>query len=74
MFVLSFTYNNVVSVQRGFLFLLVLGMGCVVLLWHSLCLPYNYSAVFIFWMLYFQRIPLSDNLDQLSVLLDLLIF
>ena len=27
---------------RGFLFLLVLGMGYVILLWHSLSLPYNY--------------------------------
>ena len=33
--------NYVVSVRRGFLFLLVLGMGYVVLLWHSLGLPYN---------------------------------
>ena len=32
---LSFTCNYVVSVSRGFLFLLVLGMGCVILLWHS---------------------------------------
>ena len=40
---ISFTCNYVVSVRRGFLFLLVLGMGCVILLWHSLCLPYNYS-------------------------------
>ena len=31
----------VVSVWRGFLFLLVLGMGCVILLWHTLGLPYN---------------------------------
>ena len=30
-----------VSVWRGFLFLLVLGMGFVILLWHSLSLPYN---------------------------------
>ena len=30
------------SVRRGFLFLLVLGMGCILLLWHSLGLPYNY--------------------------------
>ena len=36
---LSFTCNYVVSVQRGFLFLSVLGMGCVILLWHSVCLP-----------------------------------
>ena len=39
---LSFTCNNVVSVRRGFLFLLVLGIGCVILLWYSLVLPYNY--------------------------------
>ena len=39
---LSFTCNYVVFVRRGFLFLLVLGMGCVVLLWHSLGLLYNY--------------------------------
>ena len=31
-----------VSVWRGFLFLWVLGMGYVILLWHSLSLPYNY--------------------------------
>ena len=37
---LSLTCNYVVSVRRGFL--LVLGMGCVFLLWHSLCLAYNY--------------------------------
>ena len=38
---LSFTCNFVVSVRRGFLVLLVLGMGCVMLLWYSLGLPYN---------------------------------
>ena len=31
-----------VYVRSGFLFLLVLGMGCVILLWHSLGLPNNY--------------------------------
>ena len=36
---LLFTSNYVVSVWRGFLFLLVLGMGYVILLWHSLSLP-----------------------------------
>ena len=41
---LLFTCNYVVSVWRGFLFLLVLGMGYVILLWHSLSLPYNYFA------------------------------
>ena len=39
---LSFTRNYVVFVWRGFLFLWVLGMGYVILLWHSLSLPYNY--------------------------------
>ena len=39
---LLFTCNYVVSVQRGVLFLCVLGMGYVILLWHSLSLPYNY--------------------------------
>ena len=32
----------VVSVWRDFLFLWVLGMGYVILLWHSLSLHYNY--------------------------------
>ena len=36
---LLFTCNYVVSVWRGFLFLCVLGMGYVILLWHSLRLP-----------------------------------
>ena len=36
---LLFTCNYVVSVWRGYLFLWVLGMGYVILLWHSLSLP-----------------------------------
>ena len=39
---LLITCNYVVSVLRDFLFLYVLGIGYVVLLWHSLSLPYNY--------------------------------
>ena len=39
---LLFTCNYVVTGWRGFLFLWVLGMGYVILLWHSLSLPYNY--------------------------------
>ena len=35
------TCDYVVSVMRGFLFLLVLGMGYVILMWHSLGLPSN---------------------------------
>ena len=42
---LLFTCNYVVSVWRGFLFLWVLGMGYVILLWHSLSLPYNYFVL-----------------------------
>ena len=39
---LFFTCNYVVSVWRGFLFFWVLGNGYIILLWHSLSLPYNY--------------------------------
>ena len=39
---LLFTCNYVVSVRRGFLFLWVLGMGYVILMWHSLRIPYNF--------------------------------
>ena len=41
---LLFACGCVVSVWGGggFLFLWVLGIGCVVLLWHSMSLPYNY--------------------------------
>ena len=42
---LLFTCNYVVSVWRDFLFLWVLGMGYVILLWHSLSLPYNYCDI-----------------------------
>ena len=38
---LLFTCNYVVSVWGGFLFLWVLGMGYVILFWHSVSLPYN---------------------------------
>ena len=41
---LWFTCNRVVSVRRGFLFLCVLRMGCIILVWHSLSLPYDYYA------------------------------
>ena len=41
---LLLTCNYVVSVWRGFLFLCVLGMGYVILLSHSLSLPYNYLS------------------------------
>ena len=44
---LLFTCNYVVSVWRGFLFLWVLGMGYVILLWHSLGIPYNYFGTLL---------------------------
>ena len=55
---LLFTCNYVVFVRRGFLFLWVLGMGYVILLWHSLSLPYNYSTHVI--PLYFNK---TNNID-----------
>ena len=44
---LLFTCNYVASAWRGFLFLWVPGMGYVILLWHSLSLPYNYFVLCI---------------------------
>ena len=41
---LLITGNFVVSFRRGFLFLLMLRIGCVVLLWHSYGFPFNYYA------------------------------
>ena len=50
---LSFACNYVVFVWRGFLFLWVLRMGYVILLWHSLSLPYNYFlCVYILYQYY----------------------
>ena len=55
---LLFTCNYVVSVWRGFLFLRVLGMGYIILLWHSLSLPYNYFQ----FAKYFTRIFIDQNI------------
>ena len=55
---LLFTCNYVVSVWRGFLFLWVLGIGIVILLWHSLSIPYNYFDV---------DYKNQQNLDDMSV-------
>ena len=44
-FLLYFPCNYVVSVRRGFVFLLVLGKGCVISLWHSLGFPFNYFVI-----------------------------
>ena len=48
---LLFTCNYVVSVWRGFLFLWVLGMGYVILSWHSLGLPYNHFVIIFIFLL-----------------------
>ena len=66
---LSFTCNYVVFVWRGFLFLWVLGMGYVILLWHSLSLPYNYlSTKRYISVANMQKIVLyNPNLDVINV-------
>ena len=46
--VLSFIFNYLVSVPRGFLFLLVVGIGCVILLWHSIYSQFNYFVFRIY--------------------------
>ena len=53
---LSFSCNYVVSVWRDFLFLLMLVMGCVIFLWHSL---------YAFRIIMFYTIPkaLTKDLD-----------
>ena len=56
---LSFTFMNyVVSIRRGFPFLFELWVGCVFLLWYSLCLPYNYFKIkiVIFFHIFAQTI------------------
>ena len=67
---LLFNCNYVVSVRRGFLFLWVLGMGYVIVLWHSLSLPYNYfvketdTSGYI--VIHHRRIILCPNTQLLS--------
>ena len=46
-FLLLFTCNYMVSVWRSFLFLWVLRVAYVILLWHSLGIPYNYFVEFV---------------------------
>ena len=63
---LLFTCNYVVFVLRGFLFLWVLGMGYVILLWHSLSLPYNYFAIIsMVTMLSVVLIFVTSNMDYI---------
>ena len=62
---LSFTCNYVVFVCGGFLLLLVLGMGYVILLWHSLSLPYNYfTAVKYHCMLHGRVFEMGADLSH----------
>ena len=65
-YLLLFTCNYVVSVWRGFLFLWVLGMGYVILLWHSLSLLY--TAAFTY---YYDPVILRNKLTPLSIFRDL---
>ena len=68
---LSFTCNYVVFVWRGFLFLWVLGMGYVILLWHSLSLPYNYFGAITFFNVRHQSLEESVSVLSLSAILSL---
>ena len=52
---LSFTCGYVVFVWRGFLFLWVLGMGYVILLWHSLSLPCGCYELYVFCTVLYSR-------------------
>ena len=52
------TKTKVVSVWKGFLFLCVLGMGYVILLWHSLSLQYDY---FESWLDFSLNVPNVDH-------------
>ena len=65
---LLFTCNYVVSVWRYFLFLWVLGMGYVILLWHSLSLLYNHFGAgdFSLFILIFDSVRLTGQ-DQFSM-------
>ena len=59
---LSFTSNYVFFVWRGSLFLWVLGMGYVILLWHSLSLPYNHFDIWIHVLTYkSETMPMGDH-------------
>ena len=59
---LLFTCNYVVFVWRSFLFLWVLGMDYVILLWHSLSLPYNHFA---------GNNDMHESLDEFEIWPDL---
>ena len=60
---LLFICNYVVFVWRGFLFLWVLGMGYVILLWHSLSLPYNYYGI-LAWLT--ERVKTIIHLNKIK--------
>ena len=56
-FLLSFTFNDMVSVRRGCLFLLVLLIGYLILLWHSLGLTYIVLNACFCVLIFFDRMP-----------------
>ena len=64
---LLFTCNYVVFVWRGFFFLWVLGMGYVILLWHSLSLPYNFYLSIDHKVL-FHNAYIKPHLDYCSLI------
>ena len=48
----------------------MLGMGCVILLWHSLGLPYIYSVSFMKSLTKEKRYDLTDDFNSTSRYLD----
>ena len=61
---LLFTCEYVVSDWGGFLFLWVLGVGYVILLWHSLSLTYNYFVKKSYLPFLRQIIVMEDTLTS----------
>ena len=62
---LSFSCIYVVSVRRGILFLVVLGIGCNILLWLSLGLPYNYFDLWTKYLIWNSRFVDIGLLEQI---------
>ena len=60
--------------SEGFPLLLVLGMGCVILLWHSLGLPYNYLAERMFVFLISAQLLFIRNYSKYGGLCGLSLF
>ena len=63
---LLFICNYVVSVWRGFFFLWVLGMGYIILLLHSLSLPYDYGPL-VYKIMFEQPLGPGENDGQMAM-------